>query len=101
MLLNNPCILKMSVCLKHSQPNVCTKVKFQFFTAHCQPAYMVQTSVDYQHICVDLVSSQSLVSLVERQSRLVELNDALLPSGSTTADLHSRQLTPASQGDLK
>ena len=34
MLLNSPCILKASVCLKHSEPNVCTKVKFWFFTPH-------------------------------------------------------------------
>ena len=40
------------------------------------------------YVCGNPVSSQSLVSWVERQFRLVELNDVLLPSGSTTADLH-------------
>ena len=40
------------------------------------------------YTCGDPVSSQSLVSRVETQSRLVKWNNVLLPSGSTTADLH-------------
>ena len=58
----------------------------------------IQTSADYQLICGDPVSYQSLVSWVKKQSRLVELNNVLLPSGNTTADLHFQPLTPTSQG---
>ena len=64
--------------------------QFSFSSSLCtlSTCLFIQTSADYQLICVDPVSYQSLVSWVEKQSRLVELNDVLLPSGSTTADLH-------------
>ena len=67
--------------------------------AHCQPALRVQASVNYYLLCDDPVSFQSLVSWVKRQSRLVELKEALLPLGSTPADLHFQVCSlPTSQG---
>ena len=64
--------------------------EFNFSSSLCTPStcLLIQPCADYQLICGDPVSYQSLVSWVKRQSRLVELNDVLLPSGSTTADLH-------------
>ena len=64
--------------------------EFHFSSSLCTPStcLLIQTSADYQLACGDPVSYQSLVSWVKKQSRLVELNDVLLPSGSTTADLH-------------
>ena len=61
---------------------------------------LIQTSTDYQHICGDPVSYQSLVSWVERQSRLVELNDVPLPQAAQQQICISRSLTPASQGNI-
>ena len=89
MLLNNPCILKTSLCLK-TLTIKCMWLHqiLVLHSTHCQLVCSTQTSADYQHVCGDPVSSQALVSWVERESRLVELNDVLLPSGSTTADLH-------------
>ena len=55
---------------------------------HCQPALRIQPSVNYYLICDDPVNFQYPVSWAERQSRLVELKDALLPLGSTPTDLH-------------
>ena len=56
---------------------------------HCQPAHRVQASVDYCIICDDPVSSQSLVSWVKRQSRLVspkkqKLHILMKPLGLST-----------------
>ena len=51
-------------------------------------------------ICDDPVSLHSLVSWVERQSRLVELEDALLSRQNTSRSAFPWVPTPTSQGAL-
>ena len=65
-------------------------IEFNFSSSLCtlSTCLIIQTPADDQLVCGDPVSYQSLVSWAERQSRLMELNDVLLPLGSTTADLH-------------
>ena len=70
-------------------------------SAYCQPALRVRASIDYFLFCDDPVSFQSLVPWVQSQFRVVELKDALLSLGSTSADLHFLcVLTPVRQGVL-
>ena len=57
---------------------------------------LIQTSADYQHVCGDPVSYQSLVSWIEKQSRLVELNNVLLSFRQyNSRSAFPGQLTPA------
>ena len=75
---------------------------FKTLTIKCLPKSLVsalhsahcQLVCSFKHLLTTKMSVvmqwviSSLSLWVERQSRLVELNDELLPSGSTTADLH-------------
>ena len=69
-------------------------------SAHGQPTLKIQASVNYCRICDDPVNFQSLVSWVERQSRLVELKDAPLSRQYTSRSAFPCVLTPISQGVL-
>ena len=74
--------------------------EFSFSSSHhtLSTCLVIQTSADYQLVCGDLVSYQSLVSWIKKQSRLVKLNNVLLSSGSTTADLHFQATHSHCQG---
>ena len=77
-----------------------TNSVFIFISHTVNPALRVCTSVNYHLFCDDPVSLQSLVSWGEKQSRLVELKDALLSRQYTSRSAFPSVLTPASQGVL-